>query len=242
MALPIILLSNENIEARNLVELTLQACEVARSAASQAVDGLLQGSERALQEVRKCEERLDDLDRELDQRLAPVITRITPEGAHELLACMKVVLDLERIGDLIVSFTERAVLVHNRIDMEDVNALTRMACVLENMLDQASKAFVGRSVDQALNVLRTDAEMDRLRSLLMVRHTESSEGLRGEESLQVLFMATALERAGDHAKNIAEETCHLATGHTVRHLIRGKDASSEQLFLDWLAQQSVTRA
>ena len=58
----------------------------------------------------------------------------------------------------------------------------------------------------------------------------------------MLFMATALERAGDHAKNIAEEICHLATGHTVRHLRRTKDKCFEQLFLDWLAKEIPTQA
>jgi phosphate uptake regulator len=73
-----------------------------------------------------------------------------------------------------------------------------------------------------------------------VRHTENAEGLRGLESLHVLSMANALERAGDHIKNMAEELCHLATGHTMRHLIRSKDKPIEQLFLDWLARQNST--
>ena len=77
-----------------------------------------------------------------------------------------------------------------------------------------------------------------LRNLLLVRHTENAEGLKGLESLHVLSMANALERAGDHIKNMAEELCHLATGHTMRHLIRSKDKPIEQLFLDWLTRQS----
>jgi phosphate uptake regulator len=66
--------------------------------------------------------------------------------------------------------------------------------------------------------------------------------MKGPESLHVLAMATALERAGDHVKNMAEELCHLATGHTMRQLIRSKDKPIEQLFLDWLARQSTPQA
>jgi len=51
-------------------------------------------------------------------------------------------------------------------------------------------------------------------------------------------MATALERAGDHAKNMAEEVCHLVTGESIRHLLKSKDKPVEQLYLDWLAKQS----
>jgi len=235
----VVTLHEEHSESSDLVELTLEACGMAKKAASNAIDGLINGSSAALKMVRSCEEKLDELDRELDQRLAPVITQVTPDRARELLACMKLMFDLERIGDLIVSFAERAAIVRNRIDMEDIGQLTKMACLLENMLDQVSKAFTERNVDMALHVIRTDAEIDRLRNLLLVRHTENSDGLKGQESLHVLSMANALERAGDHAKNIAEETCHLATGHTVRHLLRAKDKSFEQLFLDWLSKQTA---
>ena len=223
-----------------LVGLTMQACESAKASVSHAIDGLVHGGKASLEAVRKCEEKLDELDRELDERLASVITQVAPPQARELLACMKLMLDLERIGDLVVSFAERAAIVRNRLDMEDVGQLTKMACLLENMLEQVARAFTARDVNQALTIFRADSEIDRLRNLLMVRHTDSTESLRGQESLHVLFMATSLERAGDHAKNIAEETCHLATGHTVRHLMRRtKDKSVEQLFIDWLAKQNA---
>src|SRR5215831_7100004 len=183
----------------SLVALTQQACTTAKEGVSHALDGLINGSSAALQAVRACEEKLDDLDRELDEQLANTITQVAPEQARELLACMKLMLDLERVGDLVASFAERSAIVRNRIEMEDVEQLTRMACLVENMLAQIGQAFSARDMDQAIRVLRSDAEIDRLRNLLLVRHTESSEGLKGQESLHVLSMANALERAGDHA-------------------------------------------
>jgi phosphate uptake regulator len=50
-------------------------------------------------------------------------------------------------------------------------------------------------------------------------------------------MAQAVERAADHVKNTAEEVCHLVSGHTVRHLMRARDKSSEQLYLEHLRRQ-----
>jgi phosphate transport system protein len=225
----------------SLVDLTREACQVAKDAVSNALDGLINGSPAALQAVRNCEEKLDDLDRELDEEMSGTITQVEPEQARELLACMKLMVDLERVGDLIASFAERSAIVRNRIEMEDVEQLTRMACLVENMLSQITRAFSSRDLDQAIRVLRTDSEIDRLRNLLVVRHTENAEGLKGQESLHVLSMANALERAGDHVKNMAEELCHLATGHTLGHLIRSKDKPLEQLFLDWLAEQNSPR-
>ena len=104
----------------DLVEITRQACLLAKESVSHALDGLINGSSAALQAVRRCEEKLDDLDRELDERLASTITQVAPAQARELLACMKLMVDLERVGDLVVSFAERAAIVRNRIDMEDV--------------------------------------------------------------------------------------------------------------------------
>ena len=100
----------------------------------------------------------------MDQELATVITQVSPERARELLACMKLMLDLERVGDLVASFAERSAIVRNRIDMDDVEQLTRMGCLLENMLSTMLRAFAARDVDQAIRVLRTDSEVDRLRS------------------------------------------------------------------------------
>ena len=220
----------------------MSAFSVAKEEVTYAIDGLINGSQLALLAVRKCEERLDGMDREMDQELATVITQVTPAQARELLACMKLMIDLERIGDLVASFAERSAIVRNRIDMDDVEQLTRMGCLLENMLATMDRAFAARNIEQAIQVLRSDSEVDRLRNLVVVRHTENAEGLKGLESLHVLSMANALERAGDHIKNMAEELCHLATGHTMRHLIRAKDKPIEQLFLDWLAKQSTSQA
>jgi phosphate transport system protein len=231
----------ESSAQSHLVDLTMSACSLAKEEVSHAIDGLINGSHLALLAVRKCEERLDGMDREMDEALATVITQVTPPQARELLACMKLMLDLERVGDLVASFAERSAIVRNRIDMDDIDQLTRMGCMLENMLTTLARAFATRNIEQAIHVLRTDSEVDRLRNLIVVRHTENAEGLKGPESLHVLSMANALERAGDHIKNMAEELCHLATGHTMRHVIRAKDKPIEQLFLDWLAKQTPSK-
>ena len=50
-------------------------------------------------------------------------------------------------------------------------------------------------------------------------------------------MAQGLERAGDHAKNIAEEVCHLVSGRTVRHVLRSYEMPDEKLFIEHLRAQ-----
>ena len=220
-------------------EITLEGCSLAQSAISYAIDGLINSSSAAIQGVRECEEKLDELDRDLDESLVRQITQVTPALAREMLASMKVMIDLERVGDLIASFAERSWIVRNRIDMEDVEQLARMASLLETMLAEIRHVFIDRNLDRALRVLRADSEIDRLRNLLLVRHTEDPEGIRGQQSFHVVSMANALERAGDHVKNMAEEMCHLITGHSIRHLRCLHEKPAEQLFIDLLAKQHL---
>jgi len=219
-----------------ILSYTLEACEACRGAITSALDCLITES-TALQTVREREERLDWLDRQVDQRVTAAVTQVPASQARELLACMKIVIDLERIGDLVLSFATRAEASRKSLEMPDVEDLIRMGSVLEKMLAELLQGLSRRDVDCALRILRLDSEIDRQRNLLFARHVEGVEGGAIKPSVQVLFMAQALERSGDHAKNAAEEICHLISGQSVRHLLRVKDKSYEQLFIEWLRKQ-----
>jgi phosphate transport system protein len=218
----------------HLVKCTVEACRVAKEAAGAAAEGIATGSSPLLNTLREREKELDNLDMEIDAGVTAAITRVTELEARELLACMKIMIGLERIGDLLLSFASSAQAANSRVDPEDTRDLTHMATVLEKMLTDVGAAFSGRDVKRAVDVLRADAEMDRLRNLIFLRHIENPENMQRQASLQVIFMTQSLERAGDHAKNLAEEVCHFVSGHTVRHVLMTYDKPIEQMFLDWL--------
>ena len=110
-----------------------------------------------------------------------------------------------------------------------------MASILEQMIENSRTAFMERDINRAIKVMKSDNEIDRLRNLIFIRHVEGNDGVpTNQGSIQVLFMAQALERAGDHAKNLGEEVCHYVSGRTVRHLARSQDKPYEQLFIDWI--------
>jgi phosphate transport system protein len=220
-----------------ILSLSLKAFELAKSAVSHVADGLVNRTAASFSAADDCEKALDAIDRQVDEGVPAAIIGVSAEEARELLACLKCVTDLERIGDLVASLGARAQAVSARIEMDDVSDLVRMATLVENMIGDLHKALSTRDVERAVNVLRADAEIDRVRNLLHIRHVENREGVAGPEGVQILFMAQALERAGDHAKNIAEEVCHLVSGHSVRHLLRASSKSEEQMFLDWLREQ-----
>jgi len=218
----------------DLVKRTVEACELARQAAAIAAEGIATGSMSHLNAIRQCEKELDAIDMEVDSGVTFTITRVPEAETRQLLACMKLVIGLERIGDLLLSFATSAQAVGSRLDSRDARDLTQMATVLEKMLADVGHSFSQRDVRKAIDVLRADAEMDRLRNLIFLRHIENPEDIAHQASLQVIFMTQSLERAGDHAKNLAEEVCHFVSGHSVRHLLMSYDKPLEQMFLDWL--------
>jgi phosphate transport system protein len=220
-----------------IVRCTVEACHMAKEAAGAAAEGIATGSSQLLNSLRQRERQLDTLDMEIDSGVTTAITEVGPAEARELLACMKVMIALERIGDLLLSFANSALAVIGRIDSEDSRDLTHMATLLEKMLTDCAAAFSGRYVAKAIDVLRADAEMDRMRNLIFLRHIENPENAHRQASLQVIFMTQSLERAGDHAKNLAEEVCHFVSGRTVRHVSIAYDKPVEQMFIDYLRRR-----
>src|SRR5437763_3881471 len=187
-------------EADALRELTLRAFDLAEQAASGCVR-VLNGRDDATPAVLQAEKELDQLDSEVDERLADAIAGDPVAQARELLACSKFVVDLERIGDLAVNFCNIHQMSQGQVLRADMHELSGMATTLERMVSEGHRAYLNRDLDLAVRVLRSDSEMDRLRNLIFFRHIEDREHGVGPGGVQAVFLAQALERAGDHAKN-----------------------------------------
>lgn len=231
-------------EMSSILELVPRAFALAQSAAGTAAKALgdpLPDPAETVRLLRACEGELDTLDREVDERSTKLITKVSESEARELLASMKLMVALERIGDLLLSFGNRVEAIGAQVEAEDRRLLSAMAERLESMLTEAEGAFRQRNLDLAVSVLRSDAELDRLRNLTVLHHVESPHEERRPVSFHVLFMAQGLERAGDHAKNVAEEICHLVSGRTVRHVLRSYDRPDEQRFIDRLRARHLDK-
>jgi len=227
----------QNSANASIVQQTLHAVDVAKAAAASCAEGLASGSTEAFERLRTYEEELDNLDHDLNEAVTAAITQANAPEARELLACLKFILELERIGDLLLNVTNRASVIGSRLDPQDAKDLIMMASILEKMLGDVHAAFSKRDLQKTLLVLRADSELDRLRNLVFMRHVENRENEPRQESFHVVFMTQTIERAGDHVKNLAEEVCHLVTGQSVRHLLRSKDKPYELLFVEWMRKQ-----
>lgn len=220
-----------------LVALSLRACEVAKSAVAHVAQGLARRSAGPFRAVKKCEEELDRLEREIDQGVTSAISRAPDTQARELLACLKSSIHVERIGDLMDSLADHAQALGSHVAPEDIHDLVRMASALETMLVDVYDAFSKRDLGRSVAILQADAQIDVLRNLMFDRHLGEAESGARRDSFHLLFMAQSLERAGDHAKNLAEEVFHLVSGHTIRHAVPESDESREQMYVRFLLEQ-----
>jgi phosphate transport system protein len=233
--------SSPNSSYEQLLSSTMRGFEAARKAAEALAKGVGSDSNGLAEKVRPYEEELDKLDHDINDGVTAGISQVAPQRARELLACLKFIIELERIGDLLLNVANRAVAVGARLEGQDIKDLATMSGILARMLGQVQEAFEKRDLKRAVDVLKADGEMDRLRNLVFVRHIENPEHQLHNESFHVVFMIQSLERSGDHAKNLAEEVVHLVSGRSVRHVLRQYDKPDEVVFVERMRRQSGKR-
>ncbi len=209
-------LSQEAQSTREMTRLVEQSCLVAKDAAFNLRDFLENSSNMAFIAVKDCEKELDRMERKIDDGITAAITQVSEPEARELLACLKFIIDLERIGDLTWSVTQRLQHLTGRLHKDDRRDLIAMAEILEKMLENISQGFVKRDLDSANWVLNTDTKIDHVCHAVFRRHLQSKDS-SFDYSTNLLLMAQAFERAGDHAKNLGEELFHLVEGRSMRH-------------------------
>src|SRR5215469_10350436 len=205
---------------RELTELVQQGCLVAKDAAFNLRDFVENASNIAFLAVKDCEKELDRMERRIDERITSAITQVSETQARELLACVKFIIDLERIGDLLWSAVKRLHEIRSAVSRNDTSDLLEMSSAVEHMLERIYRGFVERDLQDAHWVLRADAHIDQACAAVFRRHLETGNRHHGEHSTNLLFVAQAFERAGDHAKNLSEELVHLIEGRSVRHELK----------------------
>ncbi len=198
----------------------VRGCLIARDAVFNVRDFLADGSRLAFLAIKDCEKELDQIERKIDEQLPEAITRVSEAKARELLACLKFITDLERIGDLAYSAVMQLQSRREKLPAADSRQLMEMASLLREMLEQVHQGFLKREVSYAQSVLKSDPEVDRLCHSLFHRHLAEENSQTGQKNFDILLAAQALERIGDHAKNLAEELYGLAEGRSLRHNAR----------------------
>ena len=189
----------------------------------QAVYALSQFSAEVADEVIETEPRVNAMEIEIDRDLSSIIARRQPTARdlRLLIAISKTTANLERVGD---EANKIARMVKSIVESGSARALPssdlRVAAELASaLMRRALDAFARLDTAAALAILKEDDLIDRefdgfVRKLI----TYMMEDPRTiSASLDLLFLAKAIERIGDHSKNLAEQIIYLVEGKDVRH-------------------------
>jgi phosphate transport system protein len=190
-----------------------------------AVEGFVSGERALLDDVIATDRRVNEMEISLDGECSHVIVKRQP-AANDLrliFAIIKTVTDLERIGDEAQKIARMGKSIHEREGngRSPRTADVRHAAeVVVSMLRKALDAFARLDSNSAQEVIQQDASIDsEFQSLLRQLVTYMMEDPRTiTTALDVIWVAKAIERMGDHAKNMAEYVIYIVKGTDVRHI------------------------
>jgi len=199
----------------------LAMAALAQLAVESAVDAYLQRDKGLCQYVKQNETAINTAQRELDEMAYELLAKEQPMAIdlRFILAVIKINNDLERMGDLAVNITERALTLMREPAVKPLIDIPRIADLAESMVHRALDAFAKHDAEMARDVLLSDDAVDRLRDavydeLLSFMQEERSTINR---AVSLMFIAQNLERIADHSTNIAEDVLFAVKGIDVRH-------------------------
>lgn len=165
-------------------------------------------------EINRVEVEIDDICRHLLSLRQP-----QPGDLRFITTALKIVVDLERMGDLAVNIAERAVDLNQAPQLRPYLDLSTLAELAQNQLKKALDAFVEGDASSAREVLKSDDLLDalflKIFNELLLLMMEDSKNIRRATSL--LFVAKHLERLGDHVTNVGEMVVYMVNGTDIRH-------------------------
>lgn len=176
------------------------------------------------------DERLDDLERQIEEKAILTIAKRQPMALdlREIIVAIRVSADIERIGDLAKNTAKRAHAISEPLPRRLSAGLTRMGAMAEAQLNQVLDAYAQRDIEKSLAVWRSDEDLDSLyNSIFRELLTYMMEDPRNIGlCTHLLFGAKNLERIGDHTTNIAENIHYLIHGKTISEIRPKNDVTS----------------
>lgn len=202
--------------------LTLEMGHTVEEQIGLAVQALLTGDARLGRRVEVDDSRVNELEVTIDGECSQVLVRRQPTAMdlRYVLAVIKITSDLERIGDEAEKVARMAVhLAEMDRPRDNYAEIGELGSGAKDMVRDAITAFETYNVRLARDVLRRDDTIDKqyesINSRCMTAMTKDPRDIR--RMLYLLWLARALERIGDHAKNVSEQVVYFVEGMDVRH-------------------------
>ncbi len=188
-----------------------------------AMDALTSGNVQLAQRVVDEDHRVNGLEVAIDEECSTIIARRQPAAVdlRMLMMVVKTITDLERIGDEAAKIARMTQLIYetDRPSVPRMADIGRMADIARGMLRNALDSFARLDLAVAAKVVRQDEQVDdSFRGILRQLITFMMEDPRTiSHAIEILFVAKAIERIGDHAKNMSEYVVYMVKGKDVRH-------------------------
>jgi phosphate transport system protein len=184
---------------------------------------LLERDSALAQEVIDRDRQVNAYDVEIDEKCVELLALHQPAAGdlRFITTAMKIVTDLERIGDQAVNIAQRAVELNREPQLKPYIDLPRMSERAQRMVKESLDAFVARDTELARQVCGQDAAVDALkeqifRELLTFMMGDTSTIPR---AIRLILISRFLERVADHATNIAEMVIYMVESKMVRHTL-----------------------
>ncbi len=184
---------------------------------------LLERDSELAQEVIDRDRQVNAYDVEVDEKCVELLALHQPKARdlRFLTTAMKIVTDLERIGDQAVNIAQRALELNREPQLKPYIDLPRMATSAQRMVRESLDAFVSRDTELARRVCAEDDEVDALKEQifreLLTFMMEDARTI--PRAIRLILISRFLERVADHATNIAEMVIYMVDSKMVRHTL-----------------------
>jgi len=209
-------------ELRLIKEKVLRLGGLVEEGISNSVKALVERDIQIAERTIENDHVVNGLEVEIDELCLKVLALRQPAASDLRLitTAIKIITDLERIGDMAVNLCERAIELTEEPPLKPYIDIPRMAEAAQKMLKESLDAFVNGDTHLATKVLTEDDFVDDLnrqifRELLTFMIEDPSTISR---AMKVLFISKYLERIADHATNIAEMVVFMVKGKVIRHI------------------------
>jgi phosphate transport system protein len=188
---------------------------------SKAVRAVVERDAELAARVKRDDSEVNRLEVEVDDACRRILALRQPAAGdlRFIATAIKIVVDLERMGDLAVNVADRAIDLCQAPPLGPVHDVESLAGMAQMQLKRALDAFVEGDADKAREVMETDGFLDALYlkifNDMLTRMMEDSRAIR--RATAMMFAAKHLERFGDHCTNVAEMVVYMVRGTDVRH-------------------------
>jgi phosphate transport system protein len=212
-----------NQDLESLRTSVLELGGIVEKQVSEAVRSLVEANSDMAHHVLRIEDEVDRREKAIDEECTTILARRQPAASdlRLVLAVSKIILDLERVGDEAAKVAEFAIaLCEQGEPPRGYVEVRHIGNSVHKMIRETLDAFARFDVELALRVVKEDKEVDQeyataMRELMTYMMEDPRSITR---IMRILWALRALERIGDHARNISEQIIYLVKGKDVRHI------------------------